>query len=180
MTQQGDWRRMIAATAGILLLASCSSAPAPTPPDPAPTLTKKESEQALYQAMVDCLDSRGWEVTLKVDNSISAIVPPEQQEQYDADVAGCQDLVGWPDVSTMAPYTDEQLAELYEYEKQNAACLEEFGYTFDIPSPQVYIDRYRNGSPWSAFSAHFPYAQAEYEKLMTACPPAVDQFRWAG
>ena len=150
-----------------LLVGACSGS------DDGPPLDGDASDAAPRTTVAQCLQQRGWTVTIHEDGYESE-VPRDQAERYDADRAGCTDLYEEAprDVSTI---TDEEFAQQYEAELEVRDCLREQGApTTEPPSLQAYIEAYRSGTPaWSGSEALSPaeLGRERFEELQELCPP---------
>lgn len=71
----------------------------------------------------------------------------------------------------IAPLTDDDLAEFYELEKAAAECLGSLGYEIEVPTLQVFIDRFRGDNPFLAHAELGFLSQPDYERATQECPP---------
>ncbi len=126
-----------------------------------------------FSAQVQCLRAEGYEVRVDTENfGFEVFGPPEQEEAYAIALYSCQTRFAIDPRTVNGDDTDAQLAERYREETQTLVpCLEENGLTVsDIPSLGTYIDRFRDGNPWSAWvQLAETQAPETIAKLVEAC-----------
>lgn len=87
-----------------------------------------------------CLNDRGWETeVIPGSSTYRTVVPPEQHDQYNADIEECHIEIG---VDLSPPQvTPEEASELYDILLKVADCVRDLGYDVpDAPSRQTFVD----------------------------------------
>lgn len=150
-------------TALTVLLVGCAEAENASPPQ-LPAATQAAEGMA---AIGSCLESRGWDV---IDATTGqAKVPNEQMSIFQKDLEECVEEFDGDKQTT--PLNDEELTELYALEKSAAECLTSEGHPVEVPSLQVYIDRYKANTPFVAHAEIGPLPPTEAGLLNEKCPP---------
>lgn len=90
-------------------------------------------------AIAACLQEKGWDVTAHPDNSVSAEIPVQQEDQYRADYDICVDQVQ-PD-EPRPPMTEEQAETYFDALLEVADCVRGLGYQVaEPPSRQAAVE----------------------------------------
>ncbi|BDZ54712.1 hypothetical protein GCM10025870_17850 [Agromyces marinus] len=125
----------------------------------------------------DCMVDNGWvDLVLDEDGSFGGTVPPEQREQYQADLEDCdaKAQLKYP----MPETTEDDMRERYVFELETRKCLMAQGYPIsEPPSVEKYIEQNQTGELWMPYS-ELPASlkQAEYKRLREVCPDPAYRF----
>jgi hypothetical protein len=106
-----------------------------SPEEPAPGSLEEQTRD-----LVRCLNDRGWETEiLPGSNTYRTVVPPEQHDQYNADIEECNIEIG---VDIGPPQvTPEEASELYDILLEIADCVRDLGYNVpEAPSRQSFVE----------------------------------------
>ncbi|MCC7128625.1 MAG: hypothetical protein IT192_07405 [Microbacteriaceae bacterium] len=129
----------------------------------------KEQEGML--AIGACLEELGWEVEDAATGSVR--VPPEQEDRFKDDLGACVKEVNGSE--TFSPLSHEELAEMYELERQSVKCLQELGYQLELPTLQAYIDTYYS-RPFIAQAEIGSLSPSQFDEVTSKCPLAQWRF----
>ncbi|MBN9224267.1 MULTISPECIES: hypothetical protein [unclassified Microbacterium] len=143
-------KRFVSVVIGAALVASitaCAPAAAPeTPSKPsseasgstAPSPGPKTPGEAT-QALGACLNDKGWGVSVG-SSGVSGMVPPEQRDQFQADMDACIEATGVNRPGE--PVTPEFASQQYARTEAFRACLVANGFTPpELPSYPTYEDQ---------------------------------------
>ncbi|PKI92879.1 hypothetical protein CW368_00795 [Actinomycetales bacterium SN12] len=163
-------RLTFASVAVAALLTGCAPSAVTPEPTGAPVQEQdsaRDEFEASY-ALADCLNEKGWEVTVsEKDGAVRFEGATAQMDQYQADQEECMP----DDAPTLADLTDAQWAELYVMETQTAQCLRDDGVAVpEVPSEQVFVEKYQGSEPWTSYSFVGEVAQDRWEELNDICP----------
>ena len=147
-------------------LGGCTTA-APTAP---PTTSLGDHNTEAVEQLVACLHDAGWEVDYDESSaSFEVNIPEEQYDAYSAARDECNESVAG--LYDTTPLTEEQLSEIYEYEKWTAECLRAEGIdVLEIPSEETFIERYTTGDPWLAYGYVGQVNEDRWNELLSICP----------
>lgn len=147
-----------------LFLTGCGQTVAADGPKDAVIRAAERSERT--GALTECLEARGWPVSVdEEDTRITIGIPREQEELYDADVRACGAELG---IDTNNPVSDEQLEILYAELNKMGECLEAEGYPVsEAPSLQTFIDMSNNLEAWGPWMDIPP---SQVIEAMDNCP----------
>ncbi|AGW41216.1 hypothetical protein O159_11230 [Leifsonia xyli subsp. cynodontis DSM 46306] len=118
----------------------------------------------LAKARADCLNDKGWNVTVDDDAQIHASYPSAKDAGYQKDSHACLLKLG---IDPDAPTPDSVVSAMYPLYEKGAACLIAHGWPIsEAPSLQVFKDTYET-NPW------FPWGEVPTGSLADAlklCP----------
>jgi uncharacterized protein YqgV (UPF0045/DUF77 family) len=157
------------AAAAVLLVALTGCAPAAELTAP-PVTTLGQQNEEIVADIVACLNDEGWQVELDaLTDSFEYVGPEEQLDAFRAAREACREQVTAG--MTFPPLDDEQLAEIYEYEKWTAECLRVEGVEVPaIPSLQEFSERYRSSDPWLAYNYLGNVGESTFRAMLEKCP----------
>lgn len=127
--------------------------------------------------MAACLEAKGWEMEVHLDNSYSVGgdgIPKEQIDQYFADQDDCRRQLGH--AQPIPPMTREQAEDYFEELFEVADCVRSMGYPVgEAPSRQWAVEALMQET---IDLGDWPYgplqdsgiSPAELEELYAACP----------
>jgi hypothetical protein len=118
------------------------------------------------QQLLRCMQQKGWDVSMGRGGGVTAELPSEQIDQYDAAQAECGfDVADGGDVVL----TDEMLNDGYALQVDTFDCLREEGYDVlsDPPTLQAYIDRRGSWTPYGELPA---MPEDEWIQIQEVCP----------
>lgn len=121
------------------------------------------------QALADCLNEKGWDVTLnEATGGVGFEGTTEQMDQYEIDQAECMPE---DDSIPLSEFTSEQWTALYQAELETAECLRAEGVSVEeAPSEQVFIDRYQSSEPWMSYTFVGEVSSDRWDELNMLCP----------
>lgn len=124
----------------------------------------------IFRAVAECLTEAGWDIEVdQLTDSWEYSGPPEQLEAYRASRDECSRIA--TQGISFAPLTDDQMLEIFQYETWTAECLRAEGIEVpEIPSEQVFIERYRSDDPWLAYNYLGQIGESSYRNLLKKCP----------
>ena len=132
---------MVASIIAAGALASCSAGGSEPDPSSAQAFSTPDSPSVMetVEAMVQCLEGKGWSVDPYRDG-YAFPGPPEQADAFHEDNLACYRELGF-DEAPPARMDDDHLAAMYELEQRLRDCLIEQGYhPPELPSLQKYKD----------------------------------------
>lgn len=137
--------RCAKAVAAALLLAGLSACA--SPPEVTQSI-KPTSEQDAVQLLHQCLLDRGWPVSIEGNAVTSETIDNEQLPIYLKDSEECSEQT-----NPQHELSSEEWTKLYTMQLDEARCLEkEFGYPYDPPSLQQYLDTAVTPEQWAPFA----------------------------
>lgn len=163
--------RLISGWCGaVALISACgsggpdpSSGPVPVPP----TLSDFERNT---QAIVECLNRSGWNVTYdRRDNSITREGPADQSGAYRRAYEECSAPYEAAE-KKLGDFTEADWRRVYSLETATAECLRREGIDVpDIPAFQTFVDRYPTADVWFAWD-FVNVTENRYYELLEKCP----------
>jgi hypothetical protein len=154
-------RLLTAAALSLLALTGCSTQPAPR------ESIKPTDHASAMQALAQCMNGRGWQVTASADSIASGSIPTDQQDRYAADLEDCNAGI-FPD---RTKYTDDQWTAAYELANKTADCLEGQGETIaERPSLQTFVDGQGQWNPYMDLYDAGQLNPSKLAKLEKKCP----------
>ncbi|WP_401001111.1 hypothetical protein [Agromyces sp. GXQ0307] len=154
--------------AATLTLAGCAS----TPESPgAKALEEGLSLSPASNQVYECLEEKGWDVTLTWDGGIevsSATIPTAQRDLFDEDAEAC-----WQPINDRIQNMGaDEISDVYQDELTTRECLIDLGFEVgEPPSKQEFIDTFQ-GLRWSAYADSNVDASVddEWRETNIACP----------
>ncbi|WP_431798581.1 hypothetical protein [Microbacterium kunmingense] len=124
-------------------------------------------------ALADCLNSEGFEVSVRTDGNLeSDSVPASQQESYAVAMWKCMAMYPYDPKFNQA-LTDEQIRRVYDYYvNELTPCLEDRGITVtDPPSETTFVEGYYSApNLWTPYTNLPTLSEAQVAELYAACP----------
>lgn len=166
-------RTSLAAAVSLAVAAALVGCSGGDPPSMTPQPTMAPVEDFAIN-MQRCLGEKGWEVEVSWDNSIGMSgLPPEQRDQYDADVQVCLAAFGYDEPPR--PLTQEEAQDLYDAMLLVAECVRGLGYTVpDPPSKQTYAEWLTTPgglAKWTPYSGIPMTSRDDRKRAQQECPP---------
>ena len=121
-------------------------------------------------AMIGCLQDRGWDAQANGEDSYRVDVPPQQSDRYDQDRSECMDETGY--ASAPPPLSRADLEVWYQELLVTAECVRGRGYQIqEAPSMQTFLDQVESREVdglWGPYPGGL--SASDWAELEVACP----------
>lgn len=153
----------------VLVVVGCGSGSADgtatSPPDTGDRYAFASSAAEVY---ADCMEERGFAVTLDGRGGSAFSAPPGQEEQGFRADEECSSAASESQGPARIP-TDDELRERYKFLLGVRDCLEGHGYSPpDPPSIDGFVDSF--GANWIPYFGVAPRDEAEWTRINDLCP----------
>lgn len=161
----------------LALATACSSSGASASADPDEGFQAQPTPTGTAADMAACLEAKGWQMEVNLDNSYSVGgdgIPEEQVEQYFTDQDDCRRQLGHD--QPLPPMTRAQAEVYFEHLLAVADCVRDEGYPVgEPPSRQVAVEALMQPTidlgDWPYGPLHESgISPLELEALYAACP----------